>query len=212
MKSRKKDIVLALILTICVICFAIIVTVFCKQLYYFDIDYLHIASDTGLSKEIIQKNYDILIQYQCIFYRGELNLPNFIMSESGRIHFEELKRIFDIIQIVFIITAILSSYMIYTSLKEKEYRFLPLTSLFSIGIPSILGLLASVDFNQAFILFHKIVFRNDYWIFDYRTDPVITILPEAFFMHCFFMIISIVIIISLCLYGIYLKKKKQILQ
>ena len=123
-----------------------------------------------------------------------------------------MKRIFDIIQIVFIITAILSSYMIYTSLKEKEYRFLPLTSLFSIGIPSILGLLASVDFNQAFILFHKIVFRNDYWIFDYRTDPVITILPEAFFMHCFFMIISIVIIISLCLYGIYLKKKKQILQ
>lgn len=211
MKSRKKDIVLALILTICIICFAIIVTVFCKQLYYFDIDYLHIVSDTGLSKEIIQKNYDILIQYQCIFYRGELNLPNFVMSESGRIHFEEVKRIFDIIQIVFIITASLSSYMIYTSLKEKEYRFLPLTSLFSIGIPSILGLLASVDFNQAFILFHKIVFRNDYWIFDYRTDPVITILPETFFMHCFFMIISIVIIISLCLYGIYIKKKKEIL-
>lgn len=209
--SRKQDIILALLLMICIICFAVIVVVFCKQIYYFDIDYLNIAHNTGLSKEVIQKNYDILIQYQSIFYQGELNLPDFVMSTTGRIHFEEVKRIFEIIQISFIVTGVISAFMIYKNLKEKEYRFLLLTSLFTIIIPTILGLLASIDFNKAFILFHQIVFRNNYWIFDYTTDPVITILPETYFMHCFMIIVLIVIVISVALLLIYRRKKQQIL-
>lgn len=209
--SRKQDIILALLLMICIICFAVIVVVFCKQIYYFDIDYLNIAHNTGLSKEVIQKNYDILIQYQSIFYQGELNLPDFVMSTTGRIHFEEVKRIFEIIQISFIVTGVISAFMIYKNLKEKEYRFLLLTSLFTIIIPTILGLLASIDFNKVFILFHQIVFRNNYWIFDYTTDPVITILPETYFMHCFIAIIILIITISLILLFAYRRKKNHIL-
>ena len=111
--NRKRDIVLALLLTICIICFAVIVTVFFKQLYYFDIDYLNIAQNTGLSKEVIKNNYDILIQYQSIFYQGTLALPDFVMSTTGRIHFEEVKRVFEVIQIMFVITGIISGVMIY---------------------------------------------------------------------------------------------------
>jgi len=62
------------------------------------------------------------------------------------------------------------------------------------------------------VIFHKIFFRNDYWIFDYTTDPVITILPESFFMHCFMMIIVIVVVISLIMYLIYRKKRNLILE
>lgn len=209
--SRKQDIVLSLLLMICIICFAVIGVVFCKQLYYFDIDYLNIAQNAGLSKEVIKHNYDILIQYQSIFYQGELNLPDFVMSSTGRIHFEEVKRIFEVIQVTFMITGVISAIMIYRNLKQKEYRFLLLTSIFTVAIPTILGLLVSIDFNKAFILFHQIVFRNDYWIFDYTTDPVITILPEAYFMHCFIMIVTIIIVISIILYLIYRRKKNQIL-
>lgn len=209
--SRKRDIVLALILTLCVISFAVIVTVFCKQLYYFDIDYLQITKNTGLSKELIKKNYDVLIQYQSLFFRGELQLPDFIMSANGRIHFEEVKRIFVLLQITFGVTGVISAVMIYQNIKAKEYRFLPLTSFFSISIPLILGFFVSLDFDKAFVIFHQIVFRNDYWIFDYHTDPVITILPESFFMHCFIMIVMIVIVISMILYFIYRKKRNEIL-
>lgn len=207
--NRKKDIVLALLLTICIICLAVIVTVFFKQLYYFDIDYLHIAKNTGLSKEVIKQNYDILIQYQSIFYQGTLNMPNFVMSTTGRIHFEEVKRVFEVIQITFVVTGVISGIMIYQNLKQKEYRFLQLTSFFSVGIPAILGFFVALDFDKAFVIFHNIVFRNNYWIFDYTTDPVITILPESFFMHCFMMIIIIVIVISVIMYWIY--KKKELL-
>lgn len=127
--NRKRDIVLALLLTICIICFAVIITVFFKQLYYFDIDYLNIVQNTGLSKEVIKNNYDILIQYQSIFYQGTLALPDFVMSTTGRIHFEEVKRVFEVIQIMFVITGIISGVMIYQNVKQKEYRFLQLTAL-----------------------------------------------------------------------------------
>lgn len=210
--NRKKDIVLALLLTICIICFAVIVTVFFKQLYYFDIDYLNIAKYTGLSKDVIKENYDILIQYQSIFFQGDLNMPDFVMSTTGRIHFEEVKRVFEVIQMTFAVTAVISGLMIYSNLKQKEYRFLQLTSLFSVGIPTIIGFFAALDFDRAFVIFHNIVFRNNYWIFDYTTDPVITILPESFFMHCFMMIIFIVIFISIVMYWLYKKKRNLILK
>jgi integral membrane protein (TIGR01906 family) len=102
--------------------------------------------------------------------------------------------------------------MIYKNVKDKEYDFLKLTSIFSIGIPAIIALIASADFDRAFVLFHKIAFRNNYWIFDARTDPVINILPENFFMHCFIMIVCIVIILSIISYMIYRKKAKEILK
>ena len=210
--NRKKDIFLAILLTLFIISFAVVFTVFFKQLYYFDIDYLGISQSTGLSKDIIIENYNILIQYQSLFYRGELNLPDFIMSTTGRIHFEEVKRIFDIIQILCITTGVLSAIMVYQNHKDKEYRYLKLTTYFSIGIPTILGFLASIDFDKAFVIFHKIAFRNDYWIFDSAVDPVITILPEAFFMHCFMLIIVIVIVMSLICFGIYRKKEREIIK
>ncbi len=211
-KNRKQDIFLAFILTLFIITLAITFAVFFKQLYYFDIDYLNIAEISGLSKDIIKNNYDILIQYQSIFYRGALNFKDFAMSTTGRIHFEEVKRIFDMIQLICLGSGLISLIMIYHNIKNKEYRYLRLTSIFSIVIPSILGFLASLDFNQAFIIFHKLFFRNDYWIFDSSSDPIITILPEAFFMHCFIMIVVLIILMSIVCYFIYRKKEQDILK
>ena len=209
--NRKKDIVLAFILTIFIITLSVVLTVFFKQLYYFDIDYLNIPAISGVSKDIIQKNYDILIQYQSIFFRGTLDLPDFVMSTTGRIHFEEVKRIFEVIQILCAVTGVISAIMIYCNVKEKEYRYLKLTTIFCIVIPTVLGFLASLDFDRAFVIFHKVFFRNDYWIFDSISDPIITILPETFFMHCFMMIVILVIMMSAICYIIYRKKEKEIL-
>lgn len=209
--NRKKDIILALVLTLFLITLAICLTVFFKPLYYYDIYNLNICNIVNMDVETIKKNYDILIQYQSIFYQGELNLPNFIMSTHGRIHFEEVKVIFGAIQILCITTAVISIYLIRSHIKEKEYEFLKLTSIFAVTIPAFIGMLASINFDKAFVIFHKIFFRNDFWIFDYRTDPVITILPQDFFMHCFMMIIGLIIVFSVICYILYRRKRKQIL-
>lgn len=212
MTYNKKDIILSIVLMIFIISFAVVFTVFFKQLYYFDINYLNIDKISGLSVETIKENYDILIKYQSIFYQGDLNLPDFTMSVAGRIHFQEVKTIFEVIQVSMLISGIISIILLIKRFKEKEYRFLRLTGIITILIPSILGFLVAIDFDQAFIIFHKLFFRNDFWIFDYRTDPVITILPETFFMHCLMLIIGIVLVISLILYLIYLRQRKKILE
>ena len=211
MTYSKKDWITAICMMIFIITFAITFTVFFTPLYYRAIYRLGIDITSGIDVETIKENYRILIQYQSIFYRGSLHMPDFMMSASGRIHFEEVKRIFECIQIIMVASAILSALCISRQIRQKEYRFLRLTSIITVLLPLIIGMLAMVNFNQAFIIFHKIFFRNDYWIFDARTDPVIQILPQAFFMHSFIMIIILVIGICALCYGIYRYQQKQII-
>ena len=49
MTYNKKDIILSIVLMIFIISFAVVFTVFFKQLYYFDINYLNIDKISGLS-------------------------------------------------------------------------------------------------------------------------------------------------------------------
>lgn len=45
-----------------------------------------------------------------------------------------------------------------------------------------LAALISTDFTKYFVIFHHIFFNNDLWILDPRTDLLINIVPEPFFM------------------------------
>lgn len=46
----------------------------------------------------------------------------------------------------------------------------------------LLALLAAGNFTKYFTIFHEIFFSNDLWLLDPRTDNLINLLPEAFFM------------------------------
>jgi integral membrane protein (TIGR01906 family) len=64
-------------------------------------------------------------------------------------------------------------------------------------VPAICGILIALNWEQAFITFHHIFFRNDYWLFDPATDPIIVILPDAFFLHCAVGILLLVLFFSI---------------
>lgn len=194
-KVTRNNILLAFCAMVSIICLAIVITVFFKGLYYFDIHYLKIDEMVPLSVEQIKENYRVLIEYQSIFYKGSLILPDFKMSESGVKHFVEVKKIFEIIQVVGLVGVISMGYVSYKKFKERDFLFFKWTSILTISVPTIIGILASIDFSKAFVLFHQIVFRNNDWIFDARYDPIILILPEPFFMHCFMMIVFIVLLL-----------------
>ncbi len=59
---------------------------------------------------------------------------------------------------------------------------------FLVGLGSIIGITAGAgilfmsDFNKYFTLFHKVFFTNDLWLLDPRTDLLIRMLPEGFFL------------------------------
>ena len=81
--------------------------------------------------------------------------------------------------------------------------------IISVGIPASLGLLITANWEWVFITFHKLVFQNDYWLFDPYTDPVITILPDEFFMHCAALIMLLVLVGSLAFFAAWKKLAKK---
>lgn len=89
------------------------------------------------------------------------------------------------------------------NLFKKQYKFLKHTAIGIIAVPLGILLASMINFDQAFIIFHKIAFTNDYWIFDPKLDPIITILPQEFFIHSFILIISIVLLIAVILKTTY---------
>lgn len=156
-----------------------------RPLYYHDVQTLHLSRETGLSEETICRNYDVLIDYN-LFWKGEdtLTFPDFPMSEQGRIHFEEVKRIFVALQYGMIVMLILFTGGIIWNVRRRSFGFLRATAATSLVIPAVLGALVAMNWERFFIGFHKLMFSNDYWLFDPARDPVILILPDEFFFHC----------------------------
>lgn len=68
-----------------------------------------------------------------------------------------------------------------------------------------------IDFDSSFVVFHEILFDNDYWIFDPVLDPVINILPAEFFMNSGLMILGLILASSIIIQSIYrfLKRKRE---
>lgn len=189
MKNKARmflDIAVAAFAAAAIICISVTAVVSFRPLYYFDIGALSIAERAGLTEEVVKANYDALIDYNLLGGPSELQFPTMSMSEEGRIHFEEVKDIFISMQLVSIAAAVILLIWIFVRLKNKRasFRWMKLTGIAVAAIAAIVGLAALIDWNGAFTAMHKIFFRNDYWIFDAETDPVINILPEEFFMHC----------------------------
>ena len=210
MKLSIKHFLTAFALTFCIISVSVIVTLNFRPLYYFDIDYFDLVEKTGYSEEMIRENYDTLIDYNNFFYKGELEFPSLPMSEQGRIHFVEVKNIFVFIQIILFPISLLGSIAGILALKKQKPTYLALTSVLSLALPAVLGLLIALNWDRFFVLFHEIFFNNDYWIFDYTTDPVIRILPDGFFMHSAIMILLLIVIGSLGCLCIYLKRIQRL--
>lgn len=89
-------------------------------------------------------------------------------------------------------------------IKADWKRLLPKSFLIGlgafIGITAGAGLLFMSDFNKYFTMFHEIFFDNDLWLLNPRTDLLIRMLPEGFFMD---MVIRIgVIFLLLLLLGV----------
>ncbi|MBO3444990.1 TIGR01906 family membrane protein [Clostridium sp. CCUG 7971] len=182
-----------------------------KQLYYFDIDYLDIPKISGYSKEEIKLNYDYLIDYNLSKDESNFEMPTIKSSKEGKIHFEEVRDIFKNINKIFKVCFIISIAFIFINIKNKNIEFLNITSKALISIPLILSLPIIINFEKSFVIFHKLMFSNDYWIFDPSLDPVITILPETFFFHAGLMIIILIFISSIVSYSVYrlLKRKRE---
>lgn len=199
-KFKGTDLIIGVIFTLLFISIGVIATVNFRLLYYLDIKFLNIAETSGYSNEIIIENYDALIDYNSPFYKGKLEFPSLPSSNEGIIHFEEVKQIFMSFYYIFAITFILALIIVIYKSRKKDTSYLLISSITVLVLPTLVLLGSAIDFDAAFVVFHKIFFRNDYWLFDPTTDPVITILPDTFFLHAMLVIVFFVLLGSLILF------------
>lgn len=102
-------------------------------------------------------------------------------------------------------TALLIFVMAVVVLIKADWKRL-LPKYFLIGLGAFIGVTAGAgllflsDFNKYFTIFHEIFFDNDLWLLDPRTDLLIRMLPEGFFLD---MVVRIgIIFLSLLLFGV----------
>lgn len=201
---------MALMNSIMILTGSVIIGLFFRPLYYLFIPKI-LSQNPEYTRELVKANYDILIDYYNPFYQGKLVLDGFAMSKEGEFHFLEVKQIFNLIFIIFMVAFILSLGIYIYNRRISLGGYLKLSALMTFVIPFILSIPFLVDFSRSFVLFHEIAFSNDYWIFDPAIDPVITILPEWFFMYAAFLILFLMIIFAGASYllGRYLEKRNK---
>lgn len=191
---------------------AVTLTLGARWLYVIVMEREDIPEYTGYSREEILANYDAVIEYNSVFGPEKLEFPTLPMSDGGRIHFEEVKVIFVALQFIGIASfVILAAYAAFAIVKKRKDSLSVLrnTGILSVAVPSAVGIGVALNWDMAFVIFHKIFFANDLWLFDPYTDPVIRILPDTYFLACAVMIISLVILSSiLCLTAYFILKKK----
>lgn len=211
MKHRLKftDFLIGIVFTLLLISVSVIITINFRPLYYLDVGILKVEQTSGYDKAEILKNYNALIDYSSPFFKGSLEFPTLEASEAGLQHFKEVKDIFTAFYLLGAITLVAVVCIIIYKSRKRDISYLQASSLTAILLPSILGVLIMLNFDKAFVIFHKLFFRNDLWLFDPSTDPVIKILPDTFFLHCAIMIILLVILGSISLYVIYHFLKKR---
>jgi len=203
------DLLIGIVFTLLFISVAVVVTINFRPLYYMDIHQLHIEADSGIDKAEIKQNYDALIDYSSPFFKGDLKFPTLESSQSGLLHFAEVKTLFTDFYVLGAVTLLFGIIIIIRKAKNKDYGYFLVSAITALVLPLLLGLYMSMNFEKAFIAFHKLFFNNNDWMFDPATDPVIMILPEDFFMHCAFLIVAIVVLFSAVFIGIYCWNKSH---
>ena len=208
MKTFFKPVIsifIALLMMLVSIAFATTAVLYFRPLYYSMIG--DFTGKLNLTYTEIKEDYDALIDYNSFWGADKLSFPHLPSSENALTHFEEVKAIFLSFQIVLVIGIILLLVLIplYKRLyKSYEYRLIG--GIFTICLPSAIALFIYANFNKVFITFHKLVFSNDYWIFDYKKDPIILFLPEKFFMLSAVCIVGLVFLSGLIMLITYFKK------
>lgn len=194
-----------------VITLVITIAINFRPLYVLDIHYLNILDATTVGKATLLKNFDHLMAFLNNPFASRLALPDFPMSEAGRGHFIDVKKLFMFNYAIFLVTFIPSIVFLMKLKKQQSLWRLVRPFQWGMGIPIILGFVMATGFDRFFVTFHELFFQNDDWLFDPRTDPIINVLPESFFMHCF--ILAFVLLelcfLALVLWGRHSLKQKN---
>ncbi len=203
--SKLASLFCSVALALLAVSFSIAVPILFRPFYYVQIGALDLPEQTGWSQEAIREAYDEVLDF-CVLGRP-FGTGQLLWSESGKSHFEDVRVLFTADFWVLGISAgtALILVLLCRTGRLAFHRFRGHGPGFWAGalaaalVTAVAGL-AALDFDRAFTLFHAIFFPGkDNWLFDWRTDQIILVMPEAFFRNCAILIAAVLLLCCLAL-------------
>lgn len=188
--SKIASALCSIVLALLVLSFSISVPILFRPFYYVQINALDLPERTGWSEETIREAYAEVLDF-CVlgkpFGTGQLS-----WSESGRSHFADVRMLFLADFAVLALSAVVCTLLLGLRLNGKLRFHHPLgrgpgfwAGILAAGLVLVVGGLAALDFQRAFVIFHAIFFPGkDNWLFNPATDQIILVMPETFFRNC----------------------------
>ena len=194
MKQKLLAAVQAVLTALVVLTGAIAVPILFRPFFFWPIGPMDLTESVGLSVQQIKDAYNAMMDY-CIGLSGTFSAGVLPFSAEGMAHFADVRKLFVLdLWVLDVAVPLLIAVMLLR--KKNPVRLAGHTPGFwsAVGLGTafaVIGGLAALDFNRAFVVFHQLFFPGkSNWIFDGRTDPIIYMLPEEFFRNCALLILA----------------------
>ena len=197
--SKPLALFLALLTAVAVLSGSVAVPILCRPFYYAQIAPLELEA-YGLPEELIRQAFDEMMDYctgqSAVFSTGVLG-----WSAEGKAHFDDVRSLFLLdlwtLGLSLIVLALCAVFCRCKKVRPWLFKGHGPGFWGAIGLGAAflaVALLAALDFNRAFVVFHLLFFPGkDNWLFDPYTDQIILFLPEAFFCSCAVLILALLL-------------------
>ena len=198
--SKFLSVLLSVLTALVVLTGSIAVPLLCRSFYYAHIGPMGLEG-YGLSREEIETAYDEMMDF-CLGRREDFSAGVLAFSQSGADHFADVRGLFlmDLRVLAAALALLVTALAVCRVKRVRLHRFLNRGPGFwaAAGLGTsflVIGGLAALDFDRAFVVFHCLFFPGkDNWIFDWRTDPIILLLPQDFFRNCAVLILALLLV------------------
>ncbi|OUN24881.1 TIGR01906 family membrane protein [Pseudoflavonifractor sp. An85] len=198
-RSKILTLLWAVLAALVLLTGAIATPILCRPFYYAHIDALDLTDRVGLPEVEIRRAYDEMMDY-CTggdtFSTGVL--PH---SPQGASHFADVRSLF-LLDLRLLAASVGACVVLFILTRLVSRRCAPIlgrgpgfwAGLGLGGSFALVGGLAALDFERAFVIFHQLFFPGKTnWLFDPNTDPIIFILPQEFFRNCALLILGLLL-------------------
>jgi integral membrane protein (TIGR01906 family) len=166
-----------------------------RQFYASEFEKYRISDVTGLNRDDLATVADLFITYlsnpsarlDIEFVLGGVRRPLFNQKELS--HMEDVQKLFGLVRqariaagAVLLILPLVALGMLGGSILPRLGTLLLAGGILTVVLLGLAGLLSLVDFTEAFVKFHQMAFSNDNWMLDPRTDYLIMLFPEGFWL------------------------------
>ena len=184
---------LSVLCMICVLFFLLTVSIglpiYIRPFYYAHIEAYDLARISGYSEAEIKEAYDEVLDYLTLPGKG-FGTGVMPCSHEAEHHFADCRVLFELNACILVGSGLILGLLFALRKKRGPYRLgrhsaAWWAAVLSVTAPIMIGALAAIDFDRAFVVFHSIFFPGKTnWLFDWHADQIIRVLPQEFFRNC----------------------------